>query len=84
MASFPDLRHGNLSSDSTEGSRVFRKTLAAPAALFHAADAAFVTVSELATFGGAAKARSLGADSSAGRLVGKPLRTLHSNSKVGP
>src|SRR5437763_1873110 len=43
MASFPDLRHGNLSSDSTEGSRVFRKNLAAPAALFHAAAAAFST-----------------------------------------
>jgi hypothetical protein len=87
MASFPELRHLlDLSSDSTEGFRMLRKILAVAAALLHAAVAAFLTVSELATLRGATKAtpavptRSLGAHSSARRLVGRPF--LNHDSRV--
>jgi hypothetical protein len=85
MASFPDLRHRNPSSDSTEGSRVFG-IFAVATALLHAAVAAFLTVSELATLHGAAKAtpaiptRSPDALSNAGHLVGKPF--LNHESRV--
>ena len=78
MASFPELRPLDLPSDSSEGCRMFG-IFAVAAALLHAAIAAFLTVSELATLHGAAKAtpavptRSPGALSNAGRLVGKPF-----------
>ena len=96
MASFPDLRHRNLSSDSTEGSRTFRNTKpAAAAALLLAAVAVFVTVSELATHHGATKAtpafltRALGVPQAAAPLVRKPaphvtVTTLDSGLVVFP
>jgi hypothetical protein len=89
MASFPELRYLlDLPSGSTEGFRLFRGSLhlAVPAALLHAVVAAFLTVSELATLRGAAKAtpasptRASGAFSGAGPLVVEPY--LHSYSRV--
>jgi hypothetical protein len=90
MASFPELRYCDLfdlPSASAEGCRVFRDAvLLRSAALLRAAVAAFVTVSELATLRGAAKAtpapptRTPGALSNAGLLVGMP--TLNQYSRV--